>query len=153
MTFGSSDEARAAVVETAIREVGKTDPSRYWTVCDAGAVSNDWSGPFALWCLVATGVVDWKWSVGSGFLYRLPVAYNGREQAAAPHPFFPARADLVYLQAPVERHGIVIDVFEDAVRIVSGDGKGGRVTDVRSCRAAARFLFRTEQIFRRYDIG
>lgn len=138
MTFASPDEARAAIVSTAVREVGRCDPLKYWRVVHfGGPASNDWSGPFALWCFVVNGIVDWTWRVGSGFLYRLPIVCDGTDESG--HVVAPKPADILYL--PGHRHALVVEVFDDCIRTIGGAGKGGRVSDVKACRSAARFLF------------
>ena len=74
--YASALDARSTIVQTALLDVGKKDEKLKDGLRTLAEVSDrktpeNWSGPWALCVLIATGLVDWKWRPGIGFCYKL----------------------------------------------------------------------------------
>lgn len=119
----SSDARREEFLEAARAELGRTDPGPYyrWAVLTAVSEYQQWCGVFVLAMLkkVELAPADWWWSFGNnnkwGFLYRLPRTDH------------PKPGDLYYIDAPLQHHGIVEEVFETAIATIDGNSSGGAV--------------------------
>lgn len=143
--YESASAARAAVVEAALGEIGKTDPRRYWSAVSTHSEpwSAEWSGPFALWSLRTAGLVEWPWHEGSGFLYRLVEIVAPSLRSLVP-------ADCVYL-SQLERHALVVDTSSDHALLVLGNGRAGRVTTIEASRSALLYVYTISTIANRYE--
>lgn len=114
---------REQFLEAARAELGNDDPERYfhWAVLKKVTGHLDWCGIFILAILKQQELApaDWWWAFGEnkqyGFLFRLP-------RTTTPRP-----GDLYYIDAPKRHHGIVEEVFEDAIATIDGNSWGGAV--------------------------
>lgn len=129
---------RALVVDTALREVGTYDPSRYWM--DAFGYIPDakysWCGVFALWVLRQVDLVDWKWKTRKGFIYedgvaRLPITKE------------PRPGDIAYYDQPNQHYAIVERVIGDRVSIIAGNTPNVSTSQVPISKATAYYSIET----------
>ena len=104
---------RSLVVDLATREIGKSDPTKYWReVLQSGPpFPPHWCGAFALWALREASLTDWYWQIGKGFLYRLP-------RTRTPEP-----GDIGYQDQPFQHHFLLTEV--DTHTLTSVDGNQG----------------------------
>lgn len=125
---------RSLVVDTALREVGTYDPSRYWM--DAYGYVPDakyaWCGVFALWVLRQVGLTDWKWKTGKGFIYE-----NG--VARLPITKSPLPGDIAYYDQPYQHYAIVERVIGDRVSLVAGNTPNVSTSQVATSKATAYY--------------
>jgi hypothetical protein len=114
----ATSEARLRVVACAENELDSTDPRPYWT--DAlGYIPEPmnryaWCGVFALYCLRRAGLVDWKWIVGRGFVYK-----DGKQRL--PIVTKPEPGDVAYFDQPYQHYAIVEAVGSDGVHVIAGN--------------------------------
>jgi hypothetical protein len=136
------DAKREAFLEAARAELGNDDPTRYfhWAVLSTVTGHLDWCGVFALAMLkqVELAPADWWWSFGKdgkwGFLYRL-------ERTEDPRP-----GDLYYMDQPKQHHGIVEEVFENAIATIDGNSTGGAVCRNRRTLAEVSAFYSIEEL-------
>jgi peptidoglycan hydrolase-like protein with peptidoglycan-binding domain len=104
---------RERVVEIAAAEVGGSLPGKYWLdVLEPswrGPYPKHWCGAFALWCLQQAGLIDWRWEVGKGFLWRL-------SRTTDPQP-----GDIGYLDQPFQHHYVVERADKHTLTSIDGN--------------------------------
>jgi len=123
-TKGRSGRMRAQVVSAALSQVGKANVNKYWldVLETPPPYPKEWCGAFALWALHQAGLAKaWKWVIGKGFLYRLPITKN------------PKPGDIAYFNT-FQHHAIVqsVDAINPSVarhvHLINGNGTGGVVS-------------------------
>ncbi len=127
---------RERVVNAALRELGNGDPGRYWdAVLPGQAAPADWCGAFALWALQQAGLATgWRWEVGKGFLYRLPLTTR------------PDKGDVAYFDKS-QHHAIVADLLMNGdVELLNGNGAIGVVTRTVVPRSAVTAFYSIEPL-------
>lgn len=122
---------RDRVVDLARGELGLSDAGKYWRdvlgPTWVGPFPPHWCGAFALWCLRQSGLTDWHWVVGKGFLYRLPRVST------------PAPGDIGYVDQPFQHHFVVTEV--DRHTIASVDGNQGTPGVQQRSRATGKHAY------------
>jgi hypothetical protein len=116
----SSMKKREDFLNRVRAELGKKDPTPYEVDALGYKPTSklSWCGIFALSMLRQVGLTNWKWEIGKGFLYRLPVTKN------------PLPGDLFY-QHNQNHHGIVEEVRPDGMVVtLNGNSTGGAVARV-----------------------
>jgi hypothetical protein len=106
------------VTRYALAEADSRDWRRYYDgVLPPGTGRVEWCGIFALWCLHQAGLApSWRWELGKGFLYRLPLTTK------------PQPGDIAYVHNPSQHHAVVIDVEDGRVEAVNGNGGNATYT-------------------------
>lgn len=109
---GEAIDARRAVVDIALGELGEQHPDKYWSLVNQDFVGHphdkSWCGGFALWCLRTAGLCDWDWINARGFLFRLRVV-------SLPKP-----GDIAYFSQG-QHHAIVRDLCGGILYSVDGN--------------------------------
>lgn len=112
---------RKQVVKAALSQIGLGNANKYWEdVIGSGPYPKEWCGGFALWALHQAGLAkNWKWEIGKGFLYKLPVTQT------------PEIGDIAYFEK--NQHQAVIKMIHDdgTMSIINGNGVGGVVNESR----------------------
>jgi hypothetical protein len=131
--YPSAQAARDRVAGLALAEVGKSDPTPYWGCCRVSKpYPPAWCGAFALSMLIRTGLCDWPWRIGVGFLYRLRIVKT------------PKDGDIAYYTRS-QHHA----VFVGDGLVVNGNGKGGKVTLSKIGNPAA--IYSLDRLVLRFD--
>lgn len=115
-TNAQANNARLCMLGLALGEVGQGDGFKYYenTLDSTSAV--DWCGIFMLWAAKKCGMYPtWKWEVGKGFLYKLPIIQT------------PVPGDFAYYTKN-QHHAIVYDVQAGVLTTISGNGVNGKVS-------------------------
>jgi hypothetical protein len=111
---------RKKVVEYALAQEGKSDPSVYWDgiLPDKKQPPKDWCGALALKSLHVAGVTNVKWKRGLGFL-----AVNNLPITSDPLP-----GDIAYFTEN-QHQAVVIDVNPETglVELINGNSTNGEV--------------------------
>lgn len=126
----SEQAKRLAVVAAALGELGESEPMKYWKEVvprhwndfqlKQYAESKSWCGGFALWCLKQAELApETFWKDGLGFLLVSP---HVLEIVNAPEP-----GDIAYFHKH-QHHAVVCHADNGTVRLVNGNGEGGKVT-------------------------
>lgn len=125
---------RSLVAELALEEEGKTDPTEYWVESGvAPPFPRHWCGAFALTILHRAGLGrDVKWIVEKGFLYKLRTTLT------------PRVGDIAYFRAN-QHHAVVVGVDGSMVRLVNGNGVGGKVTVSTSLKGAVTTFYSIQE--------
>lgn len=113
---------RDRIVAWAESQEGESDHSPYWLSAigrPAQDPDTDWCGAFVLAALHRQGLaIDRQWALGKGLEATLPLAKRTKS---------PQRGDIAYYKKN-QHVAIVADVHDGLVRLVNGNGAGGRVT-------------------------
>jgi hypothetical protein len=113
-----NNSKRVCAVNTAMREVGKTDFRKYYagTIDDpANTGALDWCGIFTLWVFHQCKMLTiYKWEIGKGYLYNLPTTRS------------PVPGDVVYLERN-NHHAILYDIVGATVTTIDGNSTNGSV--------------------------
>lgn len=114
------DDTRDRIVAWAESQEGLSDPSPYWqSALDTPKGPKSWCGAFVLTALHKAGLAtSSRWFVGKGLERTLPKL----TRTSAPQ-----RGDIAYYTKQ-QHMAIVADVKDGLVRLVNGNGAGGRVT-------------------------
>lgn len=128
MRHKTSGDARLAVIDAAYPELDKDDPTPYWDVVYpyGGPRPKHWCGAFALRCYVLAGLCDWKWMIRDGYCFRLNPPRKWRDGDPLDGSVFDI-ADTAYF-ARAQHHALVWGWQERQVRLIQGNGAGGKVT-------------------------
>ena len=127
-------QAREAVAQAALSQVGSGNAKRYWDDVlpgvDVGEA--DWCGAGALWSLHQAGLaLERQWKLGSGFLLTPP---------ALPTTTQPALGDIAYFDHK-QHHAVVVGVAPGLVDLVNFNGTAGLVSrsSIQPAQATAFF--------------
>lgn len=114
------NDPRDAIVAWAESQEGLSDPAPYWQqVLGQPSGPKSWCGAFAVSALQHNGVaVGHRWAIGKGLEATLPKLAKTSD---------PQRGDIAYFTKN-QHMAIVVDVTPVSVRLVNGNGVGGRVT-------------------------
>lgn len=126
----SNQTKRLSVAAAALGEVGLSDSLKYWREVaprnwderqlQTYAETKSWCGGFALWCLKQAGLApETFWKDRLGFLMVSP--YVLRIVNA------PETGDIAYFRKN-QHHAVVCHAENGSVRLVNGNGEGGKVT-------------------------
>lgn len=109
---------RESIIEFGQSKLGSGNAQEFWDDVLPGEKRppKDWCGAFLLWCYHKSGIaLDWKWIVGKGFLFRLPITKN------------PKPGDGVYFHKN-QHHALLVSIQHGTATILNGNGTGGVVT-------------------------
>ncbi len=137
-------EPRDQIVAWAESQEGESDPQRYWLSAIGRPASDpetDWCGAFVLTALHRQGIaLNRKWALGKGLEATLPELEKTKN---------PERGDIAYFTQS-QHVAIVAEVTGNTVRLVNGNGAGGRVTitnrplkDAKAYYSIAQYLRET----------
>lgn len=107
---------RARLIRIAMDEVGKARTDVYWTDVLGSNPHKEWCGAFILWALHQIGLAkDWKWEIGKGFLYKLPVT------------LIPKPGDIAYFTKN-QHQALIRKIDGDTIYLINGNGWNGVVS-------------------------
>ena len=138
----SSEKYRARVVAAAVKEPwGSPRVTEYWrdvlSAVDFLTPPKDWCGGFALWALHRAGLgLDLKWTVGSGFLWKLPTTTD------------PKPGDIAYFTHN-QHQAIVRSIVGNQVNLINGNGSNGKITPSQVDKSAVTAFYNIEPLIQK----
>lgn len=110
---------RDAVTQWARQHVGEVNPVQYWQIVMPEAkppYPPHWCGAFALAMLRISGLTDWDWKIGEGFLYRLETTE------------FPQPGDIAYRKKK-QHHAVILESSPKRLVCIGGNVDEGKTVD------------------------